>query len=155
MRISQRIASHESVEKSMLHTLRYYDLLNKGAADFKQFQQFVGKYGMQVYENDQLQQIFESYDLENEGAIHHKVLIARILGRPEPTSESQLADSRLSGSNIRSSSSKFEQHSTITKDKMEIAVDVLSFKLKRRGFSSILELAAECVVRISHLTQGC
>lgn len=70
----------------MLHALRYYDLMNKSFTDFKIFQKFVAKYGIQVYDVDQLQQIFNSYDYEGNGEIHHKILVARLLGRPDPES---------------------------------------------------------------------
>ena len=79
----------------MLNALRYYDLTNAGSADLKQFQQFVGRFGIQIYNAKQLETIFQDYDYEQDGAIPHKVLIARILGRPEPQSYSELADSRM------------------------------------------------------------
>lgn len=44
------------------------------------------KVGIQIYSVQELSTIFSSYDLDGEGSIHHKILVARILGRPEPDS---------------------------------------------------------------------
>ena len=44
------------------------------------------KVGISVYSIEDLRSIFNQYDYEGHGQIHHKVLVARVLGKPEPDS---------------------------------------------------------------------
>lgn len=64
--------------------MKHYDLQNTSMCDFAIFQKFCLKIGIQVYTVPEFKTIFNTYDYEGQGSIHHKILTARMLGKPEP-----------------------------------------------------------------------
>ena len=68
-----------SEEACLIKMFKYFDIMNKGAVDFNQFQRVLEKTGM-YYPETQLRPLFDIYDRDRSGSLDYQEFAIAVFG---------------------------------------------------------------------------
>jgi Ca2+-binding EF-hand superfamily protein len=142
-KLNQKCYGNTSEETVLIRAFKYFDLDNTGFSDIDSFLNTVRKIGITSLNDEEIAEIFSSFDEEKKGEIDYREFVSELFGNKSLSKKKKSSQIELEESAKKSEiKSEMEERNEITKDYTpEEILNIMREKLNERGVQGICSIA--------------